>query len=88
MSRGRALDCPPLRKPSSKARGAQTFLFVVSPRQGRPPPSAASGSSRGWSNTSRGAAPSSPITDMAATVGLGAEGSLWTPQTGDADDPG
>jgi hypothetical protein len=58
------------------------------PWQGQPPPSAVSGSSRGWSNTSQGAAPSSPITDMAATVGLGAKGSLWMPQTGDADDLG
>lgn len=88
MSRGRALDCLPLCKPSSKARGASDFSHLLfPPRQGRPPPSAASGSSRGWSNTSQGAAPSSPITDMAATVGLGAEGSLWTPQTGDADNP-
>lgn len=59
--------------------------MLFSPWQGQPPPSAASGSSRGWSNTSQGAAPSSPIMATAATVGLGAEGSLWMPQTGEAE---
>lgn len=51
-------------------------------RQWQPPPTAASGSFRGWSNTSRGGVPSSHITDMAATVGLGAKGSLWMTLTG------
>lgn len=31
MSRGRALDCLPLCKPSSKARGPQTFLICCFP---------------------------------------------------------
>ncbi|XP_047276172.1 putative inactive group IIC secretory phospholipase A2 isoform X1 [Homo sapiens] len=48
----------------------------------QPPPTAVSGSFRGGSNTSRGEVPSSHITDMAATVGLGIKGSPWMTLTG------
>ena len=47
-------------------------------------PPVTSGSFRGWSSTSQGGAPSSHITDMAATVALGAKGPPWMTLTGES----
>ena len=67
--------------------GVATIAFFLLPYfllgSDGPPLMAASGSFKGWSNTSQGGAPSSRITDMAAIVGWGAKELLWTTLTGE-----
>lgn len=80
------MQSTPVREQGGGLAPIAFFFFPSSsssPWQCWPPLTAASGSFRGWSNTSPGGAPSSPITDMAATVGWGAKGRLWMTPTGE-----